>query len=124
MWISLGIWLSRLRWSNFAPFFLSLQKRADFRVSVTITVTTNTLSDWYVEPEHATLISTISSLASQGLTMKAIAETLNTKGLKSHSGRAFYSELVGALISKYRKKEKSRFVDKTMSIVNKDGGAV
>ena len=91
---------------------------------MTLTITTNTLSDWYVEPEHATLISTISSLASQGLTMKAIADSLNAQGFKSHSGRVFYSELVGALISKYRKKEKSRFVDKTMSIVNKDGGAV
>jgi hypothetical protein len=124
MWISLVIWLSRLRWSNVAPFLISLQKRADFRVAVTLTITTNTLSDWYVEPEHATLISTISRLASQGLTMKEIAETLNDQGLKSHSGRAFYSELVGALISKYRKKEKSRYVDKTMSVENKDGGTV
>lgn len=56
--------------------------------------------------------------------MKAIAETLNAQGFKSHSGRAFYSELVGALISKYRKKEKSRYIVKTMSVVNKDGGTV
>ena len=124
MWISLGIWLSRLRWSNLAPFLISLQKRADFRVAVTLTITTNTLSDWYVEPEHASLISTISSLASQGLTMKAIADSLNAQGFKSHSGRAFYSELVGALISKYRKKAKSRYVEKTISVVNLDGGWV
>ena len=124
MWINLGIWLSRLRWSNLAPFLINLQKRADFRVAVTLTITTNTLSDWYIEPEHATLISTISSLASQGLTMKAIAETLNAQGFKSHSGRAFYSELVGALISKYRKKAKSRYVEKTISVVNLDGGWV
>jgi hypothetical protein len=113
-----------LRWSNLAPFLISLQKRADFRVAVTLTITTNTLSDWYVEPEHATLISTISSLASQGLTMKAIADSLNAQGFKSHSGRAFYSELVGALISKYRKKAKSRYVEKTISVVNLDGGWV
>jgi hypothetical protein len=85
---------------------------------VTLTITTNTLSDWYVEPEHATLISTISDLASQGLTMKAIADSLNAQGFKSHSGRAFYSELVGALISKYRKKAKSRYVEKTIAVVN------
>jgi hypothetical protein len=91
---------------------------------VTLTITTNTLSDWYVEPEHATLISTISDLASQGLTMKAIADSLNAQGFKSHSGRAFYSELVGALISKYRKKAKSRYVEKTLSVVNLDGGWV
>ena len=124
MWINLGIWLSRLRWSNLAPFLISLQKRADFRVAVTLTITTNTLSDWYVEPEHATLISTISSLASQGLTMKAISDSLNAQGFKSHSGRAFYSALVGALISKYRKKAKSRYVEKTISVVNLDGGWV
>jgi len=56
--------------------------------------------------------------------MKAIAETLNDQGFQSHSGRSFYSELVGALLSKYRKKEKSRYIDKTMSVVNKDGGTV
>jgi len=123
-WISLGIWRSRSRWSNLAPFLISLQKRADFRVAVTLTITTNTLSDWYVEPEHATLISTISDLASQGLTMKAIADSLNAQGFKSYSGRAFYSELVGALISKYRKKAKSRYVEKTISVVNLDGGWV
>ena len=89
---------------------------------MTLIITTNTLSDWYVESEHATLISTISSLASQGLTMRAIADSLNAQGFKSHSGRAFYSELVGALISKYRKKAKSRYVDKTISVVNLDGG--
>ena len=91
---------------------------------MTLTITTNTLSDWYVEHQHATLISTISSLASKGLSMKAIAETLNDQGFKSHSGRTFYSELVGALVSKYRKKEKSRYIDKTLSVVNKDGGTV
>ena len=124
MWTSPGIWRSLSRWSNLAPFLISLQKRADFRVAVTLTITTNTLSDWFVEPEHATLISTISDLASQGLTMKAIADSLNAQGFKSHSGRAFYSELVGALISKYRKKAKSRYVEKTISVVNLDGGWV
>ena len=91
---------------------------------MTLTIKTNTLSDWYVEPEHAALISTISDLASQGLTMKVIADSLNAQGFKSHSGRAFYSELVGALISKYRKKAKSRYVEKTISVVNLDGGWV
>lgn len=89
---------------------------------MTVTVTTNTISDWFVEPEHAALITMISSLASQGLTMKAIAETLNAKGFQSHSGRDFYSELVGALISKYRRKAASRYVNKSINLMNKDGG--
>ena len=89
---------------------------------MTVKVTTNMISDWYVEPEHASLIEKISTLASQGLTMKAIAETLNNDGYKSHSGRAFYSELVGALISKYRKKAKARFIQKDVTMWNEDGG--
>ena len=90
---------------------------------MTVTVTTNTLSDFYIDPEHGALIERISSLSEQGLTMKAIAETLNEQGFLSHSGRAFYPELVGALISKYRKKAKSRYVHKSISMTNEDGGA-
>ncbi len=89
---------------------------------MTITVTTNTISDWFVEPEHAALITTISRLAGQGLTMKAIAEALNEQGYLSHSGKAFYPELVGALISKYRRKEKSRYLHKSVHFRNEDGG--
>ncbi len=89
---------------------------------MTVKVTTNTISDWFVEPDHATLITTISTLAEQGLPMKAIAETLNEQGFVSHSGKAFYPELVGALISKYRKKAKSRYVHKSVNMKNEDGG--
>ena len=89
---------------------------------MTVTVTTNTISDWFVEPEHAALIATITSLSGQGLTMKAIAEALNQQGFHSHSGKAFYPELVGALISKYRKKAKSRYIHKSISMTNEDGG--
>jgi hypothetical protein len=90
---------------------------------VTVTVTTNTISDWFVEPEHAALITTISSLAGKGLTMKAIAEALNEQGFLSHSGKVFYPELVGALISKYRKKAKSRYVHKSIIMKNEEGGS-
>lgn len=88
-----------------------------------MTVTTNTLSDFYIDPEHGALIDRISSLSEQGLTMKAIAETLNEQGFLSHSGRAFYPELVGALISKYRKKAKSRYVHKSIIMKNEEGGS-
>ena len=88
-----------------------------------MTVTTNTLSDFYIDPEHGALIDRISSLSEQGLTMKAIAETLNEQGFLSHSGRAFYPELVGALISKYRKKAKTRYVHKSIIMKNEEGGS-
>ena len=120
MWISLGIWLSRLRWSNLAPFFLSLQKRADFRVLVTITVTTNTLSDFYIDPEHEALIDRISSLSEQGLTMKAIAEALNEQGFLSHSGKAFYPKLVGALISKGARLFSNPPAEETVRLLSKN----
>jgi hypothetical protein len=54
--------------------------------------------------------------------MKSIAETLNREGYKSHTGKPFYSELVGALISKYRRKAKERFVRKETVLNNEQGG--
>jgi hypothetical protein len=89
---------------------------------VTVTVTTNTLSDFYIDPEHGALIERVFSLSKLGLTMKSIADTLNGEGFLSHSGKVFYPELVGALISKYRKKDKSRYLNKTVILKNEDGG--
>ena len=101
---------------------LGLQNRADFRVSVTVTVTTNTLSYFYIDPEHQALIDRIFSLSKLGLTMKSIAETLNSEGYKSHTGKPFYSELVGALVSKYRLKARERFVQKEVVFRHENGG--
>ena len=53
--------------------------------------------------------------------MKSIAETLNWEGYKSHTGKPFYSELVGALISKYRRKAREWFVRKWVTMTNHDG---
>jgi len=89
---------------------------------VTVTVTTNTLSDFYIDPEHGALIERISSLSKLGMTMKSIADSLNEEGYKSHKGKPFYSELVGALISKYRKKAKLRHFNKSISMKNEGGG--
>ena len=85
---------------------------------MTVTVTTNTLSDFYIDPEHGALIERISTLSEQGLTMKSIADTLNGEGYKSHTGKPFYSELVGALVSKYRKKARERFVRSVVVLRN------
>ncbi len=89
---------------------------------MTVTVTTNTLSDFYIDPKHGALIERVFSLSKLGLTMKSIADTLNGEGYKSHTGKPFYSELVGALISKYRKKAKLRHFNKSISMRNEDGG--
>lgn len=53
------------------------------------------ISDWFVAPEHAALIPTISSFHDQGVIMKAVAEALNEHGFLSHSGKAFCIESVG-----------------------------
>lgn len=89
---------------------------------MTATVTTNPLSDFYIDPEHGALIERIPILSEQGLTMKSIAENLNGEGDTSHTVKPFYSELVGALVSKYRKKAKGRFVRKEVTFRNEEGG--
>ena len=86
-----------------------------------VTVMTNTLSDFYIDSDHQVLIDRISALSKQGLTMKSIAETLNWEGYKSHTGKPFYSALVGALISKYRRKAREWFVRKWVTMTNHDG---
>ena len=43
-------------------------------------------------------------MAARGLTMQAIAEALNGEGLRSVTGKPFYAKLVGALLSKTRRK--------------------
>ena len=50
--------------------------------------------------------------------MKSIAETLNREGYKSHTGKPFYSELLGALISKYRRKARERFLHQSVEFQN------
>ena len=89
---------------------------------MTVTVTTNTLSDFYIDPEHRNLIERIFSLSKLGSSMNSIAKTLNGEGYRSHTGKPFYSELVGALISKYRKRALARFFWKQVTLRNEDGG--
>lgn len=88
----------------------ALQGTAETCIEVRLTVTTNTISEWWVDPKHAALNSRIAGLAEQGLTMQAIAETLNSEGLRSGTGKPFYAELVGALLSKARRKSWARTV--------------
>ena len=78
---------------------LALQGTAEACIEVRLTVTTNTISEWWVDPVHASLNSRIAGLAEQGLTMQNIAENLNGEGLRSATGKLFYAELVGALLS-------------------------
>jgi hypothetical protein len=88
---------------------MRLQKDADFKVFVTLKLTTNMLSDFHIDKEHKALKERISDLYKQGLTMQAIADTLNKQGLKSQTGLKFYGELIGALISKYRRRAGAKF---------------
>lgn len=88
----------------------SLQGTTEDCIEIRLTVTTNTISEWWVDPVHAALNSRIVAMAEQGLTMQAIAEALSGEGLRSVTGKPLYAELVGALLSKARRKNRGRYV--------------
>jgi hypothetical protein len=52
----------------------------------------------------------IVALAGQGLTMQAIADTLNKQGVLSVTGKPFYAGLIGAFLSKTRRRDSGRYV--------------
>ena len=97
-----------------------LRKDAEKSLKVTINIATNTLGYWHVEPAHAELIDLVKRLAGGGLTNLQVAQQLNALGIKSHTGRDFYPQLIGALLSKYRRKEAARSVKMEFSVVVKN----
>jgi hypothetical protein len=97
-----------------------LRKNAEKSLKVSINISTNTLGYWHVEPKHADLIDSVKRLAGEGLTNLQVAEQLNALGVKSHTGRDFYPQLIGALLSKYRRKEAARSVKMEYSVVVKN----
>lgn len=82
-----------------------------------LTVTTNTISEWRVQPEHSALNAKIVAFAEQGLPMQAVADTLNAEGVLSVTGKPFYAELVGALLSKARRKNRGRHVSTVVDMM-------
>jgi len=97
-----------------------LRKNAEKSLKVSINISTNTLGYWHVEPTHADLIDSVKRLAGAGLTNKQVAAQLNALGIKSHTGRDFYAQLVGALVSKYRRREDAKFTKTEFSVVLKN----
>ena len=97
----------------------NLRKHARRSLCFEVEITTNTLAVVQLEPAHAELINRIRTLAESGLTNAQVAHELNRQGVKSHSGRDFYAQLVGALVSKYRRSEKEKRVDKIVKMFQK-----
>ena len=97
----------------------NLRKNARRSLCFEVEITTNTLAVVQLEPAHAGLINRIRTLAESGLTNAQVAHELNRQGVKSHSGRDFYAQLVGALVSKYRRSEKEKRVDKIVKMFQK-----
>ena len=97
----------------------NLRKHARRSLCFEVEITTNTLAVVQLEPAHAGLINRIRTLAESGLTNAQVAHELNRQGVKSHSGRDFYAQLVGALVSKYRRSEKEKRVDKIVKTFQK-----
>ena len=100
-------------------YIKNLRKHARRSLCFEVEITTNTLAVVQLEPAHAGVINRIRTLAEGGLTNAQVAHELNRQGVKSHSGRDFYAQLVGALVSKYRRSDKSKQVDKTVKIFQK-----
>ena len=98
----------------------NLRKHARRSLCFEVEITTNTLAVVQLEPAHAGLINRIRTLAESGLTNAQVAQELNREGIKSHSGRDFYAQLIGALVSKYRRSEQGRRVEKIIKIFPKN----
>jgi hypothetical protein len=94
----------------------TLRKRARRVIKVQVVVTTNTLCEIWMDEDHRSLIDRIKGLANSGLTNAQVAQELTRQGVKSRTGRVFYAELVGALMSKYKRAEASKFVDMAINI--------
>jgi len=97
-------------------YLLDLRKRARRFIRVQVVVTTNTLCEIWMDEDHRSLIDRIKVLANSGLTNAQVALELTRQGVKSRTGRDFYAELVGALMSKYKRSEASKFVDVLVNI--------
>jgi len=98
----------------------NLRKNARRSLCFEVEITTNTLAVVQLDPAHAGLINRIRTLGESGLTNAQVAQELNREGIKSHSGRDFYAQLIGALVSKYRRSEQGRRVEKTIKIFPKN----
>ena len=100
-------------------YMKNLRKDARRFLCFQVAATTNTLAVVQLDPAHAGLIDRIRTLAESGLTNAQVAHELNREGVKSHSGRDFYAQLVGALVSKYRRSERDKRVEKIVKIFQK-----
>ena len=108
MWINLGIWLSRLRWSSF-PITHTWK---DLVLTFQVTVTSRSLSLNYLSENRSDRLQLIESLFESGHTDKQIAEILNERKILTPRGGKYYYELVFVTRRKFRlRKEREKLDD-------------
>ena len=113
MWINLGIWLSRLRWSSF-PITHTWK---DLVLTFQLTISTRSLSLNYISEERESRFELIEGLSSQGYSDKQISKILNEKNILTPRGKQYYYELVYVTRKKLQKR-KLREIEKTISLSN------
>lgn len=89
--------------------FFGRKSEISANLCVQIRIETKTLSKTYLDPVHQTLIDNILRLKESGLNCRQIADTLNTAGVLSWTGKKFYAELVFGVIRKARLKKDRLF---------------
>jgi hypothetical protein len=108
MWISLGIWLSRLRWSSF-PITHTYK---DLVLTFELTITTRNLSLNYLPEDRSDRLQLIESLFESGHTDKRIAEIMNERKILTPKGSKYYYQLVFVTRRKFRlRKEREKEKD-------------
>ena len=89
--------------------FFGRKSEISANLCVRIRLETKTLSTPYLDPDHQTHIDNILGLKESGLNCRQIADTLNTAGVLSWTGKKFYAELVFGVIRKARLKKDRLF---------------
>ena len=101
MWISLGIWLSRLLWNKFRI----TDKVQNIVLSYLVSVETRQLTLNFISKPRNDRHNLIRQMVRERFSNKQIADFLNKKGLKTPRGECYYAELVGATWSKLKKRD-------------------
>ena len=123
MWISLGIWLSRLLWNKFRI----TDKVQNIVLSYLVSVETRQLTLNFISKPRNDRHNLIRQMVRERFSNKQIADFLNKKGLKTPRGECYYAELVGATWSKLKKRDlrnssiSIKFIEAKLYKVEDDG---
>ena len=101
MWTSRGTWQSPSQWNKFRI----THKVQDIVLSFSISVTTRQLSLNFLSDSRQYRHDLIRQMVAERFTNQQMADVFNRLGMKTPSGKQYYAELVGATVSKLRKRD-------------------